>query len=147
MFGHDSSLTLLLFSLSLVLLPSLQPSEITVKEGANNLVPALIREKSPIRRVYASCCDTPTFDIGNMAAMLNTDLLDDDQKPPVKFRIIGRQALKKTKNGTDTKPLAMSWSVPLSWFWTMPRRIDKTKMEPNPINLANPQVMQNFKEG
>lgn len=121
-----------------------QPSDITVQEGANHLVPVLIREKSPVRRVYANCCDTPMFDIGGISCLLNTDLVDETNKAPVKFRIIGRHALPGDE--PKTKP-SMSWSVPLAWFWTMPGRVQKEKMEPTPIDISSPEILKNFKEG
>lgn len=132
----------------MLLFVSLQPSEISVQQGMNKLTPVLIREKSPIRRVYASCCDTPMFDIGGQAAMLNSDLVKDEKdKPDVTFRIIGRHALKN--NDTPNKKPSISWSVPFSWFWTMPKRIQKDKMEPTPIDLTGDvvHVMKDFQEG
>ena len=114
-------------------------------EGADLLLPTLIREKSPIRRVYASCCDTPMFDIGGISCMLNTDLLDESTKAQVRFRIIGRHALKNKLDGE--KPPHMSWGLPMAWLWTMPGRIKKDKMEPTPIDISTPQIMKNFREG
>ncbi|CAB9512908.1 expressed unknown protein [Seminavis robusta] len=125
-------------------LTQIYPSEISVKEGSNLLTPTLIREGSPVRRVYASCCDTPMFDIGSAAALINTDLLEETNKPAVKFRILGRHALSNDK---EKAPPNMSWSVPFGWFWTMPGRIQKDKMEPTPIDLSSPQILKNFKEG
>ena len=124
----------------------MQPSEIKVQQGGNWLVPSLIREKSPVRRVYASCCDTPMFDIGGAAAMLNTDLLELETRPPVKFRIIGRDAQKAVSSSNEKKP-AISWSLPLAWLWTMPGRIQKEKMEPTPIDISKPKILENFKQG
>ena len=125
-----------------------KPSEIKVQHGGDLLQTCLIREKSPIRRVYAGCCDTPMFDIGGLAAMVNTDLIEEDQRE-IRFRIIGRQALKAaTGDGKETlqKP-KMSWSIPFSWIWIMSRRIQKDKMEPTPIDVSNPTILENFKPG
>jgi hypothetical protein len=84
------------------------------------------------------------FDIGGASALLNTDLLEESDKASVRFRIIGRHALK---NQTKEKAPSMSWSVPFGWFWTMPGRLQKDKMEPNPIDISSPRVLKNFKEG
>jgi hypothetical protein len=118
------------------------PSEISVKQGQEYLKTCLIREKSPIRRVYASCCDTPLLSIGGSgAALLNSNLLPADAKPDVKFRIIGRNALP----GNDRPHI--SWSVPLNWLWVMAGRVDKKKTEPLPLDISKPQLLDNFKQG
>lgn len=127
-----------------------KPSEIKVQQGGDLLQACLIREGSPIRRVYASCCDTPMFDIGGAAAMLNTDLINDEQRE-VRFRIIGRQALKVAAAAGDGQEILerpkMSWSLPLSWIWIMSKRIQKDRMEPTPIDLSSPKLLENFKPG
>jgi hypothetical protein len=84
------------------------------------------------------------FDIGGNAALLNTDLLEESSKAGIRFRIIGRHALK---DQTKEKAPSMSWSVPLGWFWTMSGRIQKDKMEPNPLDVSSPLIMKNFREG
>jgi hypothetical protein len=129
-------------------LTQIYPSEVKITKGQELAQPSLIREKSPIRRVYASCCETPLFDIGGSgAAMLHTNLFRDDKiKPDVKFRIIGRDALPGKKEEKRTKP-SMSWSVPLNWFWVMPGRIKKAKAEPLPLDISKPVVLENFKQG
>jgi len=79
--------------------------------------------------------------------MLNTNLLpDDDMKPDVRFRIIGRHALPQSSEKSQPKP-SMSWSVPFSWLFVMGRRIQKDKMEPMPIDVSNPEIMKNFHQG
>ena len=115
-----------------------------MEQGAELMVPVLIRDKSPVRRVYASCCDTPLFDIGGVSCLINTDLLDQDSRPEVRFRIIGRDSQKAVDD--QPKP-AMSWSLPLAWLWTMPGRVQKDKMEPSPIDISKPKILENFKEG
>lgn len=77
--------------------------------------------------------------------------MDDANKPPTKYRIIGRDAFKKAaesaENGNNKRP-SMSWSVPLSWFWTMPGRIRKDMKDPLPIDLPEkPETLKNFKRG
>lgn len=123
------------------------PSEIAVKDGQDRVKTVLIRPESPIRRVYASCCYTPLFDIGNVSALLNTHLLAEDVKPDVRFRIMGRHSLPSTDK--TPKPSSLSWGVPFfSWIFVMGRRIQKNKMEPMPIDLKEqPEVMKNFHEG
>ena len=119
------------------------PSEIKVLKGQELIHTCLIRPKSPIRRVYASCCDTPLFTVGSNSALLNTHLLpNEEDKPDVRFRIIGRNSL----NGPSGKP-SMSWSVPLNWLWVMGMRIQRDKMEPVPVDISQPTVLENFKEG
>jgi Family of unknown function (DUF6151) len=129
-------------------LTQIYPSEIEITKGQELVQPSLIREKSPIRRVYASCCETPLFDIGGSgAAMLHTNLFQDDKvKPDVKFRIIGRDSMPAKEEEKRKKP-SMSWSVPLNWFWVMPGRIKKAKAEPLPLDLSKPVVLENFKQG
>ena len=119
------------------------PSEIQVTKGTDLIETVLIREGSPIRRSYSTCCDTPLFDIGN-AAMLNSDLLKEEEKPEVEFRIIGRHSLKG--DGTIPKP-AISWSLPWNWAFTMFKRMDSSKKEPAPVDLSKPTIMRHFKEG
>ena len=121
---------------------SIYPSEIKVSQGQDHMSVCKIRDASQIRRVYASCCNTPLFNIGGAGFLLNTNLVDEINKPDVRFRIMGRQALK----GDGPKP-KISWSVPLSWFWTMPGRINKDKMEPTPIDISAPKVLDGFKQG
>ena len=127
------------------------PNEITVLQGKEHLKTCLIRPKSPIRRVYTTCCYTPMFNIGSSSALLNTNLilLDKEDKanlPDVRFRIIGRQALPASKDASLKKP-PMSWSVPLSFPFVMIKRIKKEKMEPLPLDMDNVSVLENFQEG
>jgi len=133
----------------------LYPSEIQIQQGRENVSLCKIRDKSPIVRAYASCCDTPLFVVGGMSAMLNANLVaSETDKPEVKFRIIGRNAYKEAAGNVEageklTRP-PMSWSVPLAWFWTMPKRIQKDKMTPSPIPEADAKtvpVLPNFREG
>ena len=122
------------------------PGEISVVDGAEHLRTCLIRDKSPIRRVYASCCKTPMFSVGGMSALLNTHLLDETNKPEVKFRIVGRQAL--AGGGPSEEKPKISWSVPLfAWPATMIPRCKKELMEPMPVDVSNPEILDNFKEG
>jgi hypothetical protein len=129
-------------------LTQIYSSEIKITKGQELAKPSLIREKSPIRRVYASCCETPLFDIGGTgAAMLHTNLFKDENvKPDVKFRIIGRDALPGKEEANQKKP-SMSWSIPLNWLWVMGGRINKAKGEPVPLDISQPQVLENFKQG
>ncbi|GKY96323.1 hypothetical protein MPSEU_000592000 [Mayamaea pseudoterrestris] len=121
---------------------SIYPSEITVTQGKEYLAVCKIREKSGIRRVYASCCHTPLFSIGEISCLLNTHLIENDKKADVRFRIMGRQAL----TGQGKRP-PISWSVPLSWFWTMPGRVNKDKMKPTPIDINEPKILEGFTQG
>ena len=125
-------------------LTQIYPSEITVVRGSEHMEVVKIRPESPIRRVYASCCGTPLFDIGTASAMVHSQILPDKDKPDIRFRIIGRHALKG--NDTEKRP-HISWSIPFSWMFVMGRRMDKAKMEPNPIDISNPKVMENFHQG
>lgn len=123
---------------------SVYPSELSVEQGMEHLVVCKIRESSGIRRVYAGCCHTPLFSIGEMSCLLNTNLIDDSKKADVRFRIIGRNAL----HGEEGVPRpSISWSVPFSWFWTMPKRINKDKMQPMPVDISQPQILEGFKKG
>jgi Family of unknown function (DUF6151) len=129
-------------------LTQIYPSEIKITKGEELVKPGLIREKSPIRRVYATCCETPLFDIGGTgAAMLHTNLFQDEKaKPDVKFRIIGRDSLPGKEEANRKKP-SMSRSIPLNWLWVMGGRVNKAKAEPSPLDLSHPVVFENFKQG
>ena len=130
-------------------LVQIYPCDITVLAGKELCQTVLIRPGSPTRRVYASCCDTPLFDIGSLSAMVNTALLADDdanQQLPVHFRILGRHALPNKLTQQQPKP-SMSWSIPWSWLFVMGRRIDKSKMEPLPLDISQPKVIPNFEQG
>lgn len=129
------------------------PNEITVLQGKEFLETRVLHPGSAMYRVYSSCCYTPMFSLGQGfgSALLNTGLLLPEQEPnavpEVRFRIMGRQALK---NGVDAKekPSKLSWSVPLSWFWVMPRRIHKDRVKPSPVDVdQKPAVLEGFKEG
>lgn len=132
-------------------LVQIYPSEITILAGKELCQTVLIRPGSPTRRVYASCCDTPLFDIGSLSAMVNTSLLtadDADKLLPVHFRILGRHALPNNKlTQQQPKKPSMSWSIPWSWLFVMGRRIDKSKMEPLPLDISQPKVIPNFEQG
>lgn len=119
----------------------LQPSELTVNAGKVYLNACKIRPNSPINRVYTTCCHTPIFSVGpSKTLLLNSNLLQE--KPDVTFRIIGREAIK------NKDAPSMSWSVPFSWFWTMPRRIHKDKLSPTPVEIPKePVVLENFQPG
>ena len=119
------------------------PNELSVVEGKEHLTTCIIRPKSPIHRVYANCCYTPMFTLGQSmgSAMVNTHLIPEKDQPHVRFRIIGRDSIK----GAPNKP-SMSWSVPISWFWTMPRRIHKEQATPAPV--SDPvSVLEGFQQG
>jgi hypothetical protein len=78
-------------------------------------------------------------------------LVPADKKKTFQFRIIGRQAWKKTKKepmeGDQPRP-NMSWSVPFGFFWTMGKRIKADLMEPMPLDLPEDvEVLEDFKEG
>jgi hypothetical protein len=127
-----------------------------IVQGNEYLTKCLIREKSPIQRIYTTCCHTPICTIGpSGAAIVNTHLLQDPL-PDVQFRIIGRQALlssnaidnnNNNKEPSPPPPPKMSWSVPLSWFWTMPGRIQKDKSSPAPLEGVKATVLENFQQG
>lgn len=127
------------------------PGEIKVLEGQDQLETCLIREKSPYHRTYCKSCYTPLYSVGQGmgAALLNSALLStEDQTNDVKFRIIGRQALKG--DGTVKKP-SMSWSVPFGWFFTMPKRVKSKKgVQPDPgsvIESKDIKVLEGFTQG
>lgn len=124
----------------------LYPNEIKVTEGADKLETRIIRKGSPMHRVHTTCCYTPMFSLGQGmgSALLNTHLIDDDEetKPDVRFRVIGRQALKG-----ENMP-RISWSVPLSFPFVMMKRIHKDQATPAPVETPKElQVLENFKEG
>lgn len=122
----------------------LYPRDLKVVQGSENLSIGKIREKSMINRVYCKCCYTPIFSMGGSnSCLLNTALVDVTNKPPVQFRIIGRNSLPGA-----SKP-QISWSVPFSWFFTMPGRIPgKDKITPLPLEFPKEvKVFENFKEG
>ena len=123
------------------------PCEIHILEGKDMLETCIIREKSPIHRTYAKCCYTPLFSTGNTgAALLNSTLIsEEDQMCEVKYRIIGRQALKG--DGSVDKP-PMSFSVPFGWFFNMPKRCRKDKALPSPVEDGKEiKVLEGFVEG
>lgn len=125
---------------------SIYPRDIEVTEGKGLLKTCLIRPESKMRQVYCSRCYTPIFRFGSMSVLMNTDLIQEkEQVPDARFRIIGRDSLK----GDKDKP-KMSWSVPLSWFWVMPKRVKKDLMAPMPLELDDFKdipILENFKQG
>ena len=133
---------------------SIYPRDVTILQGQDLLATTKIRDNSPIRQVYSSCCQTPMFRCGGMSMLVNSNLLvpEDEQDIddlPVTFRIIGRDSWKKGRDDTIKKP-SMSFSVPFKWFWTMPGRIHKDYMEPKPFDLQDAKdckVLPNFHEG
>ena len=128
------------------------PREIKVLNGQEQLETCLIRAKSPYQRTFCKGCFTPLYSVGQGtgAALLNSALLSDEaQTNKVRYRIIGRQALKGGETIPD-KP-KMSWSVPLGWFFTMPKRVDKNKggvtPESNMIEGKDIKVLEGFVQG
>jgi len=132
---------------------TLYPNEIRVLQGQDHLTTRVLHPKSPMYRVYATCCYTPMFSLGQAmgSALLNTNLIVGDEKPDVRFRIMGRQALRGDDDGGKQQGRPkMSWSVPLSWFWVMCRRIHKDRMTPSPVPAVGPSepaVLEGFQEG
>jgi hypothetical protein len=121
-------------------------SDIKVLEGQENIAVGKIHDKSGIKRLYASCCSTPICSVGPSNTFLfNTNLIDEANRVPVRYRIIGRNAL----SSEDKSPRPpMSWSVPLSWFWTMMKRMPKDKTALLPFAVPDTiKVFENFKEG
>jgi hypothetical protein len=137
----------------------LYPKELTFEKGGeDHATVCLIRPTSKIRRVYATCCNTPLFQIGEMGALLNTHLVvDTNARPVVRFRIIGRNAYKKAtdlgneeaalEDNSELKRPPMSWSVPMSWFWVMIRRVKNDLMTPTPLKLEDAKVLADFEQG
>lgn len=125
---------------------SIYPHDIEVTDGKDLLKTCLIRPESKMRQVYCGSCYTPMFRFGTMSVLMNTNLIQEkDQVPDVRFRIIGRDSLK----GDGKKP-QMSWSVPFSWFWVMPKRIKKDLMTPMPLELDDCKdvpILENFRQG
>jgi hypothetical protein len=122
----------------------IEPECIKVLEGQETIGVGKIRDKSAIKRFYATCCCTPICSVGPSGTFLfNTALIDEANRAPVRYRIIGRNALS-----SDEPRPSMSWSVPLSWLWTMLRRMPKDRTAPLPFNLSdNIKVFDNFTEG
>jgi len=79
---------------------------------------------------------------------LNSDLISsEDQKCEVKYRIIGRQALK---GDGSVKTPPMSFSVPFGWFFTMLKRCRKDKVLPSPVEIEKGdkiKVLEGFMTG
>ncbi|KAL7520415.1 hypothetical protein ACHAWX_005138 [Stephanocyclus meneghinianus] len=127
------------------------PREIKILEGHDQLETCLIRDKSPYHRTYCKSCYTPLYSIGQGtgAALLNSALLPEkSQTNEVQYRIIGRQALQG--DGSSKKP-SMSWSVPIGWFFTMPKRVgNKCGVDPEPsrsIEGKQVKILEGFTEG
>jgi hypothetical protein len=126
---------------------SIYPRDITIDQGKDLLKSTKIRPESKMRQVYSSCCNTPMFRFGEMSVLMNTNQIPEEMKEPVKFRIIGRNSL--AGDTKETKP-KMSWSVPFSFFWVMPKRVRKDLMAPMPLELEDAKevhVLENFKQG
>ena len=89
---------------------------------------------------------TPLFSTGGTgAALFNSALISDqEQKCDIKYRIIGRQALKGPSS--EKKP-PMSWSVPLGWLFTMPKRCRKDKVLPSHEPEGEIKVLEGFQQG
>lgn len=126
---------------------SVYPRDITITQGKDLLKTCLIRPSSRMRQVYCSSCSTPIFRFGEMSVLMNSHLVSEQDKlPEVRFRIIGRDAIKNDKK----KKPSMSWSVPFSFFWVMPKRVKKDLMSPMPLDIAELKdlpVLENFKQG
>lgn len=124
------------------------PGEMNVIEGKGNLDVGKIRTGSPVKRVYTSCCYTPIFSVGGSnSCLVNATLLDESDRPPVQFRIMGRQALH---SDVATNRPSISWSVPLSWFWIMSRRLPNKDQLAQIMPIEFPKdihVFENFKQG
>jgi len=90
------------------------------------------------------------FRFGEMSVLMNSHLVrEQDKLPDVRFRIIGRDAIASSASDKKEKP-SMSWSVPFSRFWVMPKRIKKDLMNPMPVEIADLKdlpVLENFKQG
>jgi hypothetical protein len=124
------------------------PRDITIMEGEDLLKTCLIRSSSKMRQVYCGNCLTPIFRFGEVSVLMNSNLVREGELPGVRYRIIGRQATAGAT--TNKKKPSMSWSVPLSWFWVMSRRVNKEYMSPMPLELPDLKdipVLENFKEG
>ena len=127
------------------------PDEIKIHDGQQHLQTVLIRVNSPYHRTYCKSCLTPLYSIGQGtgALLLNSSLIPvESQSNDVKFRIIGRQALKG--DGQVEKP-SMSWSVPFQWFLTMPKRVRSKKgVQPefdSSIESNDLKILEGFAEG
>lgn len=145
---------------------AMYPRDITISHGQEHLTTVKIREKSIMRQVHTTCCQTPMFRFGQMSALVNSHVLvpvapegvagdavvDDKANKntiPIQFRIVGRQGWKQGANSDLPKP-QISYSIPFfRWLWTMPFRIDKKLMEPMPMKLPTVddcEVLKDFKE-
>jgi hypothetical protein len=122
----------------------IEPDTVKVLEGQETVGVGKIRDKSAVKRIYATCCYTPICSVGPSGTFLfNTALIEEANRAPVRYRIIGRNALS-----SDEPRPSMSWSVPLNWLWTMSRRMPKDKTAPSPFNVPDTiNVFDNFKQG
>ena len=128
------------------------PSEIKVLEGLEHLTTCRIREASKQKLVYSTCCHTPMFRIGGASALLNTNLIPDENRADVRFRIVGREAPKEEQSAaaaaSDAKVRPnLSWSIPLSFPFVMFRRVKKDLMTPEPLDTKDARVLENFQQG
>lgn len=89
--------------------------------------------------------------------LVNSNVISvQENSLPISYRILGRQAWKTAKVMTckaddpahQSKP-KMSWSVPIGWYFAMPRRIRSDLMKPMPLEFDENQVgvLEDFQEG
>ncbi|KAL3940338.1 MAG: hypothetical protein SGBAC_005109 [Bacillariaceae sp.] len=135
----------------------LYPKDIQIVEGKDLLKVVKIRQGSTIRHVYSTCCNSPMFRIGSVSMLVNSNVISvQENSLPISYRILGRQAWKTAKVMTckaddpahQSKP-KMSWSVPIGWYFAMPRRIRSDLMKPMPLEFDENQVgvLEDFQEG
>lgn len=132
-------------------LTQINPNELTFECGKDQLKLAKISENymgkpSIMPRVYAQCCDTPLYTHG-MAILFNTHLIDEADRVPIKYNIMGRMALDPSKeqeqdfDKTDKKP-KISSSVPFPWPFVMLGRASKAGKNKSPSPWDLPDISE-----
>ena len=128
-------------------LTQINPNELSFDRGQDQLQLAKISENylgnpSTMPRVYAKCCDTPLYTHG-IAILLNTHLIGDSDRVPIKYNIMGRMALTPSNDQlqNEKKP-KISSSVPFSWYFTMLGRAAKAGKNKSPSPWDLPDISE-----
>lgn len=127
-------------------LTQINPNELTFDSGKDQLKLAKISENyagkpSVMPRVYAKCCDTPLYTHG-MAILFNTHLIDEADRFPIKYNIMGRMATPKDQDSIKGEKPKISSSVPFTWPFVMMGRAGKASKNKSPAPWDLPDITE-----